>query len=238
MDLALADSDDEVSRADLSAREEVRRFFQTLDKTEEWAENNYYRRRIAEQGPELISVNAFWRDFARHISAGSPGPFVSGQFVRANGCFAEMLSALAVLDLPFEAAAPERRIDTRAHLRAKTPMIVFHEQLSAVEPSEQKIGVLVSQNYFRADDRYRYENNEQHDKYVTGELLVHTVYVCQVVLTNPSSSAHKLPAARFRCRTASRPVTSICTCRHAELMRSSTRFISPRRATSSTFPCT
>jgi hypothetical protein len=186
------DSDDEVSRADLSAREEVRRFFQTLDKTEEWAENNYYRRRIAEQGPELISVNAFWRDFARHISAGSPGPFVSGQFVRANGCFAEMLSALAVLDLPFEAAAPERRIDTRAHLRAKTPMIVFHEQLSAVEPSEQKIGVLVSQNYFRADDRYRYENNEQHDKYVTGELLVHTVYVCQVVLTNPSSSAHKL----------------------------------------------
>src|SRR5690606_15274169 len=45
---------------------------------------------------------------------------------------------------------------------------------------------------FRADDRHRWDGNERHDKYVEGELLVHTIYVCQVVLTNPSSSAHKL----------------------------------------------
>ncbi|HVH99677.1 MAG TPA: hypothetical protein VM869_13240, partial [Enhygromyxa sp.] len=184
--------DDDISRGDLAARDEVRRFFQALDKTEEWAENNYYRRLIAEQGPELIGVNAFWRDFAGYVAAGSVGPFLSGQFVIASSCFAEMLCALAVLDLPFDATAPERRLDAQATLRARTPMIVFHQQLAAVAPSEQRIGVLVSQNYFRADDRYRYEDNERHDKYVSGELLVHTVYVCQVVLTNPSSSAHKL----------------------------------------------
>jgi hypothetical protein len=186
------DEDEDVLRADISAREEVRRFFQPLDKTEEWAENNYYRRRIAEQGPELIGVNAFWRDFASYVAAGSQGPFSSGHFVRATSCFAEMMCALAVLDLPFDALAPERTFDGQARLRARSPMIVFHQQLAAVTPSEQRIGVLVSQNYFRADDRYRYEDNERHDKYVSGELLVHTVYVCQVVLTNPSSSAHKL----------------------------------------------
>lgn len=187
-----ADQNVDRSRRDLEAREQVRRFFQALDKTEEWAENNYYRRPIAEQGPELIGVNAFWRDFADHIAAGRPGPFLSGHFVRASSCLAEMLCALAVLDLPFEPEAPERTLDGSARLRARTPLIVFHQQLAAVAPSEQRLGVLVSQNYFRADDRYRYEDDEQHDKYVSGELLVHTVYVCQVVLTNPSSSAHKL----------------------------------------------
>ncbi|MFO7562079.1 MAG: hypothetical protein R6X02_05505 [Enhygromyxa sp.] len=187
------DENEELSRGDLAAREQIRRFFQPLDKTQEWAENNYYRRKIAEQGPELISVNAFWRDFAEHVAAGSPGPFLSGHFVRATSCFAELLCALAVLDLPFTATPPERELDeSRATFRAQTPLIVFHEQITPTEPGEERLGVLVSQNYFRADDRYRYEDNERHDKYVTGEFLIHTVYICQIVLTNPSSSAHKL----------------------------------------------
>jgi hypothetical protein len=193
----IADVADELSVADdVSEREQVQRHFRATDKTEEWAENNYYRRKIAEQGPELIPVNAFWRDFADHVAShgsGSARPFLSGQFVRATSCFAEMLSALAVLDLPFEAQPPSTSLtDARLSLRANTPLIAFSEQIVPVQPSSRHIGVLVSQNYFRADDRYRYEGNERHDKYVEGELLVHTIYVCQVVLTNPSSSAHKL----------------------------------------------
>ena len=41
-------------------------------------------------------------------------------------------------------------------------------------------------------DRYRHENNEQLDKFVTDEFLVHTVYGCQTVVTNPTSSPQKL----------------------------------------------
>lgn len=182
--------------ADVGAREQVQRHFRAADKTEEWAENNYYRRQLAEQGAELIPVNAFWRDFADHVAAhGTSGarPFLSGQFVRATSCFAEMLCALAVLDLPFEAQPPSTSLtDARLSVRATTPLLAFSEQIVPVQPSPRHVGVLVSQNYFRADDRYRFEGNERHDKYVEGELLVHTVYVCQVVLTNPSSSAHKL----------------------------------------------
>jgi hypothetical protein len=182
--------------ADMAAREQVQRHYRAADKTEEWAENNYYRRPIAEQGPGLIPVNAFWRDFADHVAAhGKSGarPFLSGQFVRATSSFAEMLCALAVLDLPFEAQPPSTSLtDARLSVHANTPLIAFSEQIVPVEPSARNVGVLVSQNYFRADDRYTYEGNEQHDKYVEGELLVHTIYVCQVVLTNPSSSSHKL----------------------------------------------
>jgi hypothetical protein len=107
-----------------------------------------------------------------------------------------MMAALALLDLPFEATPPTtEQAGARVTLRASTPVIGFHEQIARVEvagPNQSQLGLLVSQNYFRADDRYRYETNERHDKYVEGELLVHTVYQCQVVLTNPSSAPHKL----------------------------------------------
>jgi hypothetical protein len=181
--------DEEVSRGDLEAREQTRRFYQSVDKTEEWAENNYYRRRIAEQAQDLIRINAFWRDFADHDPA---KPFLSRHFVRATSCFAEMLCALAVLDLPFEATLPTTELEqAKLTLRANTPLLFFTRQIAEVEPAPE-IGVLVSQNYFRADDRYRWENNEQHEKYVGDELLVHVRYVCRVVLTNPTASSHKL----------------------------------------------
>ncbi|PRQ06555.1 hypothetical protein ENSA7_38750 [Enhygromyxa salina] len=175
--------------------------YRVVDKTKEWAENNYYRRTIADQGAELIPVNAFWRDYAEHLAIGDERPFLSGQLVRATHNFAEMMCALALLDLPFEPAAPATELDgARMTLRASTPLISFHEQIArlgqpsqpADQPEPRQLGLLVSQNYFRADDRYRYEDNERHDKYVDGEFLVHTVYQCQVVLTNPGSAPHKL----------------------------------------------
>src|SRR5690606_13621634 len=138
---------------------------------------NYYRRKLAEQGPSLIPFHAFWLEFARHVEAGSVGPFLSGQFVRATSCFAEMMCALALLDLPFVAEAPtSRRSGAGVTLQARSAMVAFYEQIAAVEAELRPLGVLVSQNYFRADDRHRWDGNERHDKYVEGELLVHTIY--------------------------------------------------------------
>ncbi|MCA9681412.1 MAG: hypothetical protein KC457_04385, partial [Myxococcales bacterium] len=79
---------------DIAAREQSRRFYQPKDKTREWAENNYYRRPIAEQGPDLIAVNGFWRDYAAHVASGTSEPFLSGNFIHAAGSFAEMACAL------------------------------------------------------------------------------------------------------------------------------------------------
>lgn len=189
----MADFDEGMLRDDLAAREQSRRFYQTLDKTQEWAENNWYRRRISEQVASLIEPNAFWRDYAEHLATTPSRPFASRSFVRATASFAEMMCVLAVLDLPFESSPPTRTLE-RARLRlcATSPVLVFAKQIAAVEPEAQGIGVLVNQSYFRADDRYRYENGETYEKYVGDELLVHVVYVCRVVLTNPSASWHKL----------------------------------------------
>jgi hypothetical protein len=69
---------------------------------------------------------------------------------------------------------------------------VFHEEIQPVEPVAEETPILVSQNFFRHSDRYRFENNERLDKFVTDEFLIHVVYGCQVVVTNPTSSAQKL----------------------------------------------
>ncbi len=191
--VSVADDADarERERGDLSARAQARQLYRRPETTKELAENDYYKRRAEEQHAGLIPVNAFWRDFA----ARRPDrPFLSAHVAQATSCFAEMMLALAVLDLPFTAARPETTYEgARLVLRAPGPAIVFHEELRPASPSERPIPVLVSQGYLRPDDRYEEDDDGQTvEKYVTGELLAHVVYTCRVVLTNPSAAHRKL----------------------------------------------
>jgi hypothetical protein len=172
---------------DLSLREAYRPSYQTIEKTREWAETHYLEVPLAQLGPDLIAPNELWRDLARHPG----GPFLSPHLTLASSSFAEVMLALAVLDLPFEAPQPEVTVEAgRLRLRPRTPMLVFHEQLGPAPPPEGGT-ILVGQNYLRDDDRTRWVDGESVDKYVD-EFLVHTVYVCQVALTNPTSTRQKL----------------------------------------------
>ncbi len=171
-------------------REATRRFFRKLESTKEWAENNYYHLPAAQQGAGLVAVNAFWADYAAHDGR---TPFLSGHFPMATGTFTEMMLALAVLDVPFETAPPEERIEgVRYERNAATPSVVFHEEIREAERVDEPSPVLVSQHFFRADDRYRFENNERYEKYVSGEFLTHVVYGGRVILTNPTGNRQKL----------------------------------------------
>ena len=168
----------------------MRQLYRQLDKTQEWAENNYYQLPIAAQNGVLVPVNAFWRDYA----AQDPKlPFRSTHIAEASTNFTEMMFALSVLDLPFRSVEHEATFNgAQLVLSTKSPLIVFHEEIRGAEPAAGDTPILVSQNFFRLDDRYRLVNNQQVDKYVTDEFLVQTVYGCQVVVTNPTSSPQKL----------------------------------------------
>ena len=176
--------------ARVEARRQARRLFRQLDKTEEWAENNYYKLPIGRQNADLVTVNGYWNDYAAH-PAGTP--FLSTNFMYATRNFAEMMLALAVLDLPFE--APEHESEGEEGRFTLTPadgLLVAFKSIRESKPLEEKLPILVSQNFFRADDRYRHEGNERFDKFVTEEFLNRIAYGCQVVLTNPTSSRQKL----------------------------------------------
>jgi hypothetical protein len=176
--------------SDDDTRKSARQFFQQLDKTQEWAENNYYKLPIDQQNANLVTVNTFWRDYAKHDAK---TPFHSTNFADASRNFTEMMFALSLLDLPFSASKHDSKFEqTAMKLTAANPMIVFHEEIRPASSRVEQTPILVSQNFFNAHDRYRHENNEQLDKFVSDEFLVHTVYGCQVVVTNPTSSPQKL----------------------------------------------
>lgn len=169
---------------------EIRQLYRKLDKTMEWAENNYHHLTIDQQTADLIAVNAFWRDFAAHDPA---QPFLSRNAAEASRNFAEMLLALAVLDLPFESPKHDTKFDgVKMTLTPAGPMIVYHEEIEPAKPADGPARILVSQNYFRHGERFTQENGEQIDKYVSDEFVIHTVYGCQVVVTNPTSARQKL----------------------------------------------
>ena len=181
--------------ATVASRVQNRAFYRQLGPIKEWAENNYYHLRIVQQDGGLIPVSAFWRDYAKWAADGAQGAFVSPNIAEASHNFAEMMLALAVIDLPFD--APKHNGKTEAgqfDLTAGGPVIVFHKEVKpAVAPAAnaEQGQLLVSQSFFRAGDRYRMEGNEKFEKYVTFEFLTGTVYGANIVVTNPTSAPAK-----------------------------------------------
>ncbi len=175
------------------ARKAVRVFFRALGPTKEWAENNYYKLRITEQNADLVTVNAFWRDYAVWVAAGSKGGFVSANAAEAVSNFTEMMLALSVLDLPFEAPKHSTKAENgRLTFTAGGPCIVYHKEIKPAAVDKNAQGqLLVSQSFFRQSDRYRMEGNEKFEKYVTTEFLTSATYGANIVVTNPTSSPVK-----------------------------------------------
>jgi len=189
----MANDDRATILGDLAARRATRGFYRKMSKVKEWAENNYYHVLIQNQLADLVKINAFWRDYAAHLANGGDGPFLSEHVAEPTSNFSEMMLALAVLDLPVEAAVHETTQEAAAFaMKAGSPLIVFHKQIQPAAISDDKTPVLVGQNFFRHGDRYVQVDGQQRDKYVTEEFLRGVVYGCQVVVTNPTSATQGL----------------------------------------------
>ena len=174
----------------VESRESLRRLYRKLEQTKEWAENNYYHLTIDKQDAALVPINAFWRDLAAHDPT---QPFLSPSFAEASRNLTEMMLALAVLDLPFQAAEHKSAFDnSRMTLVPGGSLIVFHKEILPAEQPDAVAKLLVSQNFFKQGDRHQTVNGEKVDKFVTDEFLTHTVYGCQIVVTNPTSTSQKL----------------------------------------------
>lgn len=175
------------------ARAVSRAYYRQIGATKEWAENNYYRLTIEQQNASLVTVNAFWRDYGAWVAGGAKGAFVSPNIAEASRNFTEMLLALAVLDLPFDAPKHTQKADGGQFLfTAGGAAIVYHKEIKPAAPAKADAGqLLVSQSFFRQGDRYRQQGNEKFEKYVAEEFLTGAVYGANIVVTNPTSSPVK-----------------------------------------------
>lgn len=180
--------------ADLDMRERSAPapMYRGADKTQEWAENNWWHRTPGESGPAMVDVNRFWRDLAARREG---TPFLSPGLGLAVSSFAEQMVALAFTDLPFvagkhalDAEGPRLTITAGGNVLAGSSQLVDGELVAGGAP------LVVGMSYVRADDRHDWVNGEQVDKYVEGPFATGVVYTCRVVVANPTSARQRISA--------------------------------------------
>ena len=170
-------------------RERNRRLYRRLAPTQEWIENDYYLLPLEQQSPSLIANNRFWRDLANHKN----GPFLSPHFVDAHRSFTEMMFAMAVLDLPISATDGETKYEDRSMIyTAAGPSIALHQQVRGVKFEQGNTKILISENFYQQNDRYRYEEGVRYDKFISKGFIPHTLYGSQVVITNTTSTPQSI----------------------------------------------
>ncbi|MEO8702010.1 MAG: hypothetical protein ABI867_18335, partial [Kofleriaceae bacterium] len=184
------DFDDDELGADLDLREEAKPHFRAVDKTQEWAEHNWWHRLPAET-PAMMASSRLWRDLAHHRGG---TPFLSPALGLATGSFAEAMVALAVTELPFVVGkhaivseGPRLTITAASNALAGSSQLVDGELVPGGQP------LVIGMSYVRTDDRYEWESGEQRDKYVD-QFATGVVYTCQLVLANPTSSRQRIAA--------------------------------------------
>ncbi len=185
------ESEGDYLKADLDRRAVEKPMFRAADKTQEWAEHNWWHRTPSESDAGMITASKLWRDYA----SATTDLVLSRWLGLATGSFAEAMCALAVIDLPFAAAAhvmepagPSLQVTIAGNALVGSSQLVD----APLEPVGAPI--VVGQSYVRTDDRYQYEDGEQHDKYVTGPFAAGVVYTGSIVLANPTSSRQRISA--------------------------------------------
>ncbi|MDA7677984.1 hypothetical protein N8577_01910 [Akkermansiaceae bacterium] len=177
--------------ADLNqALQQVKQAYRALERTKEWAEDNYYHLPQSDQTYELVSENRFWLDLARH----GVGPGFGSRYLgEVSGSFTEMMFALSFLDLPFKAPKHEDQIEEGAlEFTAGGNVLFFHREVKEAGMADNRPPLLVNQSYFQLNDRFRMEDGQKIDKFVTQEFVRGVVYGAQVVVTNPTSARQRL----------------------------------------------
>lgn len=164
--------------------------YRSLEPTKEWAENNYYHLPINQHTYDLIDENHFWLDLAKQ---GMKAGFGSRHLGEATGNFSEMMLALAFLDLPFVSPEHTDKIeDGTLDFTVGGPALLFHREIKEAGMAANRPPLLVSQSYYQQNDRFRMENGEKVDKFITKEFIRGIVYGTQVVVTNPTSTRQRL----------------------------------------------
>ena len=176
---------------DRSRRNEQAPLYRAGSKTQEWAEHNWWHRTPGESDAAMIAPNRLWRDLANHAT----GAFLSPWLGLATGSFAEAMCALAVIDLPFRAGTHAYTADgARLTLTAAGNALAGSSQLVRGELVAGGAPLVVGQSYVRADDRTRWVDGQQVEKYVEGTFAAGVVYACVIVLANPSSTRQRVSA--------------------------------------------
>ncbi|CAO3598460.1 unnamed protein product [Absidia cylindrospora] len=158
--------------------------YEYMGRTSEWEEQEYY-----DTAPGLINVNQFWIDYLEN----ELDIFVSANAIYATASIAEMIFALALLDLPIKSDA---NYDVTSDLTtgkilisAQTPLMIFYRSLKKYcQPIATTPTLLLGQHIFERNKNSNDSSGEEHVVDPT-QLLSHTPYGWHLAISNISTKA-------------------------------------------------
>ena len=161
-------------------RRASRQFYRPPERTKEWVESHWYRRRHSEDTKALAAVNRFWRDYAAATANGGAMAFRSASilFTAGEDNFSQMIAALAVSGLGFEAKDGESVVFSHAEL-ART---------QRAKPDAKRGAVRLERHFFDASEA----NEDGAQKEVVDEFVRGRVYYTETIAINPSAKARRV----------------------------------------------
>ncbi len=176
MYMAVGETADFDEEFELEQRAKVKQFYTAPDKTKSWIEQNYYNTLPAKQIKDLVELNGFWIDYAQAKS----GKIISRYMAMPSNNLTEMIFALAVLDMPI-------KDDSFNNAAAKGKGVVYAQLNHKSDSLKQSGNILLGQNIFPKDERYRYIDNRKQENFIQDGFVKGKIYGMQTVLTNTSS---------------------------------------------------
>ncbi len=158
-------------------RRQNRQFYRPPERTKEWVESHWYRRRHSDETANLVLPNSFWRDYAEAIAKGETYSFRSQNIIYTAGGisknigFSGMIAALAVNRVGFEAKDGESVVFSRAGGKGSVA-------------EEGKEDTLRLERHFFHDDE---KNEDGSPKEEVGEFVRGRVYFAETIAINPTA---------------------------------------------------
>ncbi len=174
--MALGESADLDEQYEIGQRSKVKQFYTAPDKTKSWIEQNYYKMLPAKQTKDLVELNGFWIDYAQ----AKKDKIISQHMAMPSNNLTEMIFALAVLDLPI-------KDDSFNNSTLKGKGVVYAQLNHKSDSLKQSGNILLGQNIFPKDERYRYIDNRKQENFIQDGFVKGKIYGMQTVLTNTSS---------------------------------------------------
>lgn len=140
-----------------------RRLYSPPEKTKEWVETHYWKRRSMNDPSALETPNPFWRDVAKALADGGKAAPLSANVVSACESFPEMMAAMAILPLGFE---------------DRGDAIVFSRPVPAGGDGAETVKVVQSFTDPGGDDP---------DAECQGDFVKGRVYALRTIVLNPSA---------------------------------------------------
>jgi len=146
-----------------------RQFYRPPERTKEWVESHWYKRRHSENTAKLVSPNRYWRDYAEAIAKGETDAFRSANIIYVKD-FSGMIAALASSRVGFEAKDGESVVFARSAGKS-----------SAASAASETVRL----------ERHFFEDGEMNDdgspKEATDEFVRGRVYFSTTIAINPTA---------------------------------------------------